>query len=508
MFERARSWIRGYLPRFRAPLPAGPDYGPGNAPGQGEGVLARLRAEGNPWPGPEMARKSLPGEDLAEERFRSGPASTVFPWFGPWQWDGSVETTQMRLAYRNMSSDPNCSAAVKGLIYAVASQDLRILPPNRKKKRDQKIASFVRWNLEEKLFEGVAGLVWNILSGGLVDGYSMNYKVYDCQSGGRYAGLWPVRELKAADTNNDVVLQTDSYRNIVGVLGLRFNAGIEFSPSEFLIYRHCPNYNSPIGTSSFRCVYKRWWFLQSVLALRGIAAEKTAIPFIWGRYKTPSQQTQLASLLAKVKSQNWAAVPEGVLLEVLNIAGSSESMFKSFCDDMREDIFLGIQHATLQALTGGAGEQRGSSDVHKRQTDLVRWYLSRGIECVLNDEQNGLVRDIVDLNFAGVKEYPRAVLTAVDKAELKLDLDLYKGLSELGLELSKQEIYDRFGVTPPEEKGDILKPKQPGGAGGPGGGLAAALGGGGKPPAQAPAPMREGRGDRWMSRDVVRQLAA
>jgi Protein of unknown function (DUF935) len=469
MFGAALNWAAGLFGKQSAPaqdagdsvrLPAGKDYSAGSAPGPDRGILDRLKRQDVPWPGPDVAADTDAGPYVGTERYRGGPQGVVFPRFLPYYEDGSLETAEMRLAYRRMGSDPNVSAAIKGLIYAVAALDLKVVPANRKSKYDQEVADFVRWNLEDRLFEGMSGLVWNILSGGLTDGYSLCYKVWGCEKRGKHAGKWPLCRLKPVDTGNDAVVQTNSAMDIVGILGLRYNAGTEFSPNEFVIYRHCPVYNQPTGTSALRCVYKRWWFLNAVMTLRGIATEKRSSPFAWATYKTASQESKLNAMMAKLKSQNWATVPEGVLLQVLDLAGSGETIFQSFCKDAAEDIFLGIQHATLQALTGGANEERGSSEIHKHQTDVVREYLTRGIETCLNDHDTGLIRDIVDLNFV-VEDYPRALLTSVDKDGQKKEADLAKQLQDMGLKLSVADMYDRFSLTPPEDESDVLQKEQP-----------------------------------------------
>jgi len=480
MFDRALNWAKGFLPGGKsrsdstpyddkAKLPAGTNdsYSAGEVPGAASGILQRLRQEEMPWTGPDTADDFAAGQDLPRERFAGGPRSVIFPWFPPYVDDNSVETSEMRIAYRRMSADPTVSGALKGLIYSVASLDLKLIPADRKSKFDQKVCDFVRWNLTERLFEGFTGLVWNVLSGGLTDGYSLNYKVFGHETHGEYAGKWPLRILKPVDTGNDAVLQTDAFRNVVGVLGLRYNGGLEFSPNEFVIYRHCPMYNNPNGTSALRCIYQDWWFLKVVNILRGKYAEFKSGPLTFGEYENVSQQKQLNGFLAKIRSTFYGSVPKGVELKVLDIAGSADAVFKSFCDDKIERIVYGIQHATLQALTGGQGEQRGSSDVHKKQTDLVRIYLSKGIENCLNDSENGLIRDIVDLNYV-VTKYPRAVLQAVDPEAQDKRQKLLKGLQEMGLKLSESEVYDEFSVSPPEDEDDVLEVQQPGAGGAPG----------------------------------------
>lgn len=449
-----RKWFRG----DDAP---DPDYPPDAAPGPSTGVIDRMDDEGEPWRGPF-------GEDLADaeterkmkERFRAGPSGVVFPWFLPYYDDTQeAETQAQRRAYRMMAkSDPHVSAALEGLIAGVSSLDLTMIPADRRDGGAQAQSKFVRWCLEERLFEGVHGLCRGILYGALVDGYSLCSKVWTCQDRGEYQGLWPLRQLKPVNVDYEAVLQTDSHLNIVGVMGLQYNGGLTFSPNEFVISRCRPTYNRPTGTSCLRPVYKDWWFLQTIKTLRAMGCENRAFPFVWANWRTESQQQKLEKILKAMKGRGYAALPPDVVLNALEISGGSEEHFRSACEFYSENIVLGIQHATLQMLSGDTGVQRGSSAVHKSQPDLVKWALARVVETACNDHDTGLIPDVVNLNFRDVRGYPRLVLSSVDIQEMLAEADLDKKLQELGLKLGKDDAYVRYGRTPPESEDDVLEP--------------------------------------------------
>jgi hypothetical protein len=61
------------------------------------------------------------------------------------------------------------------------------------------------------------------------------------------------------------------------------------------------------------------------------------------------------------------------------------------------------------------------------------------------------------------------VLSAVDTNELAQEIQIDTGLKQLGLDLSKEEIYERYGRTPPKDDEDRLPGGPPGGPGGPSG---------------------------------------
>jgi hypothetical protein len=402
-----------------------------------------------------------------EEKLRSDPPTIRFPLFLPYydMTQSVFEDSRMRHTYRQMLNDPNIAAPFQSLILSVAANELNFHPYQRRgeklpDERNKEIADFTRWDFEERIVNGIAGMVWDIFSGALMDGYSVCEKVWDVHDHGMWNNHVILRDLKPKDTNQDLVLNIDAFRNIVTVQGLRYNAVIHFPPSYFLIYSHLGLFKNPTGRSAFRAVYSRYWLLDTVLKLRGWGCEKKAFPFVWAEWQNPSQQSKLEAALAKIKRDNWASVPPGVKLNAIEVAGRSDDMFDSFCRSLREEIVFGLQGATLQSMTGGDGAKRGSSDVHKDTADLWKWHLCEMFKHLLNNYDTGLIRELVDYNYANVEGYPKASVGGIDSAELAEDLNIDKGLQEMGYSLSKLDIGKRYGREEAEDEGDMLQ--QPG----------------------------------------------
>lgn len=201
---------------------------------------------------------------LTERKIHAGPSGMALPAFLPYFDDQSGETTKMRLAYRTMMSQSYVKGAFLPKVLSVASQPLQIHGAKTKdpdtgrrviSDRNQAIADFNDWNFKVRMNGGMVGLVWNVFSGGLIDGYSICERVWGIEVKGQYCGKHILRELPAKNVDNDAVLMLDSYRNKVGVKALRFNAGEVFDTKDFVIYSHLPMYNLPTGTSDFRAPY-------------------------------------------------------------------------------------------------------------------------------------------------------------------------------------------------------------------------------------------------------------
>lgn len=459
---------RGDRPRFDQQHP----------PGQSKGVLSWLRQTVGGWLGPRQSLGTPARAAVTSEKAAGGPRQINLPWFLPYIDDQTGETLEMRLAYRKMLADPVCKSAILSKALAVGALDLKVHPADRKSDSDRKIAKFIEYNLVERVTGGIPDLAWNVAGMGLVDGYSICEKVLAPEERGRYRDQIILKDLKPKNAGTDAILITDPFRNVVGVQGLRYNAGEIFSPSSFVLFKYLPVFGAPTGMSDFRAAYASYWMMDTAKKLRAIGLDKRSMPILLGTYSDPSVQPSLEEALRLARSQYWIAIPEQAKIEALNLAGEADAIFKSAIEDLRHDIYLGVAGAILQALEGETTDGRGNSEVHKSTADLFVWYLASLVQSLLNDRDDGLIKDLVDLNFV-VEDYPKATLSAVNNAELLQELQIDTGLTQIGVPLSLEELYERYGRNPPADEADTVKPPPPGpgGEGGPEGGG----GGGGLP---------------------------
>lgn len=381
-----------------------------------------------------------------DEKIKSGPWVSRFPLFLPFfdEQQSVYETAAMRAAYRKMLSDPNVKSPLLNQILSAAASKINVMPYRKRNPDDQEQARFVGWALRNRLVGGIPGAMWSIFSGGLLDGFSVCEKVWGVHEEGEYENYTVLRKLKPKDVDNDLVLTVDQYRNVTGYMGIRYNAGEIYPPHYFLRYEHFPLFGNPTGMSALRAVYSRYWMLDTVIKIRALGAEKRALPIIVGEYTDQSKQRTLENILASVKSRNWLSIPASVRIKALDIAGSSEDYFKSFVADLREEIVLGIQGATLQSMAGRVGQLRGDSDVHKATADVWKWWLVVMFVSLLNDPEDGLIREMVGYNYGPVPGYPYATSEEKDEKALTNSLQIDRNLKDLGFVQSKEDLEDRY----------------------------------------------------------------
>lgn len=405
------------------------------------------------------------------EKLKSGvPIPAFLPWYDQLQSIG--ETQEMRMSYRMMLNDPTVKAAVLQKIFSVMALDLVIKPPKHLKndKRSKQIAEFNDWNFKEGIRGGVPELVWSILSGGLIDGFSLCEKVRgQVEQKGRWKGKRRLAALKPKDPDQDFVVDIDEFRNDVGVRGLRYNSGETFDPKEFVFFRNLQLFGNPGGMSDFRAAYGKYWIKDTAWKLRAQALSTRATPMIVGSFKDATTQSKLDASLARAKSQNWISAPEDAKITALNISGQADQIFDSTIKALSEEIAISIVGSLLTSTTSDG--QRGDSNVHKDTADLRGWQLSAAILAILNDHENGLIRENTDHNFAGVDEYPTAAFGGIDDAELKESLAVDEGLQRIiqpqGYQLVRDELEDRYGRTFEKIPPQPMQPGMPGAPGAP-----------------------------------------
>ena len=455
-------------------------------PGQRSGILNWMRQAVGGWLGPTESEGRDAGRYITGEKAAGGPRGVMLPAFLPFIDEQTGETETMRLWYRRMLRDPIIKAALLGKTFDVASLDLHTNVIEHGNSKDRLATKFCNWNLNNRIKGRAPQMAVDVCLPGLIDGYSLCEKVWAYQEQGRYEGKFVLDRLKQKDTGNDVVLVIDEFRNITGVLGLRYNAGYVFSPSDFAIFRYMPLYEYPGGMSDLRATYADYWMYDTVRKLRAICLDKRAMPVLKGTYKDLAQRPQLENVLSRIRYDNWIAAPDWAKIEALEFAGQAVDMYNKTIEDLKQNIFIGIQGAFLQALEGKGANARGDSSVQKSTSELFNWYLMVAFLAVVNEQ---IIPDMCDLNYAGLSGYPEAVMGGINEGELGKALAVDTGLIDKGLELSKEYAYKKYGREKPRDAGDVWKATpapMPGDGAGVGPGTAGSGGGAGitepKPP--------------------------
>lgn len=391
------------------------------------------------------------------------------------------ETVEMRAGYRMALAEPTVKAAVLGKIGNVGALNVQVVPDDKKNPIELECAQFVRSQLigPSGTFHDIA---WPILSGGLIDGWSVAEKQFGIIERGRWKNKWGLRGLKSKDTAY-IQPEVDRYRNVTGLWTTYANAGKFFDPKDFIVFSYMSFFESPTGMSDIRAANRAVQMIVAAIKLRMIFLDKYTGPYLKGKYTDDSRRPKLREALKAARANGWIMLGPGDDVEVVDLASRGTSDFQAAIEDLRKEVAISIQGAFLTMLEGSAPGVRGNSGVQKETTEIFVELLVAQLMAVINTQ---LVPDLVIPNYGPEIAYPTVSLSAVDPTEVVAELAIDEAMQRLGLELSKEEVYDRAGRSPPKDPADVLAPQsqqQPGMIGGIGGnqgpfGPRAGLGGG------------------------------
>lgn len=362
-------------------------------------------------------------------------------------WTG--ETPEMRWAYRKSLSEPAVKAALLGKIISVCALDLQIDPKNKKDPQQHENAQLVKHCITS-CKGGTPGLIWEILSGGLIDGWSICEKVWGREERGQYRGYRILKALKSKDTRF-IQPEVDPYRNVIGLWNFRGNAGHRFDPADFVHFSYLSLFQNPCGMSDLRAAYRAIQVIPAVQLMRAVFLEKFIGPWMKGKVKTQSLKAKMLSELQQARAKGVIVLDEGSDVEVIDLATRGTADYQACLDDLRKEIATSVSGAFLHMMTGGGPEQRGNSEVQKETTEGFVWILSEQVKTVIQDQ---VIPDIVDHNLGSQIELPIATLQAVNPADILDDLKIDQMLVSLGLTGSREDTYDRARRSPPKNAAD------------------------------------------------------
>lgn len=362
------------------------------------------------------------------------------------------ETREMRLKYRFALAEPAVKAALIGKIISVCSLSLQVKPKDRKNPRDKEVADCVKHAIESSEF-GVPGVLWEMLSGGLLDGWSVSEKVWKTEDRGRWRGYRVLENLKSKDTRF-IEPETDPFLNITALYSNRGNSGRRFDPANYVVFSYLSLFQNPTGMSDLRASYRAIEMLPALIRMRMIYLEKYVGPFLSGKIKDKSLRQKMINELADARAKGYIVTDTESDVAVLNLATSSTSEFQGAITDLRQEVAIGISGAFLHMLTGETPGARGNSEIQQETTQGFVWMLA---DQAANRIKRRIAPEIVDHNFGAQTDLPDITLEAVNPKDIVDDLTIDEKLHAMGVPLSLDEIYDRARRNAPVEPGDTLK---------------------------------------------------
>lgn len=229
---------------------------------------------------------------------------------------------------------------------------------------------------------------------------------------------------------------------------------------KFLVFVSQPAAGSPYGTPLAARVYWYSWFKRRALDDWASFNAAYGTPTPVGRYAatTSSEDVErLVDALARLREHAGIVVPETVtveLLEARRAAGAGASPFREladWCNDEMSKVVLG------QTLTTTEGRRSGSLALGRVHETVRRDYLAADARALGEALSRQLVRWLVDFNFGVEAPAPGLVFDVDQPEDLKSELEVDRGLVQLGVPLGVDYFYRRYRRPAPAPTDRKLK---------------------------------------------------
>lgn len=239
------------------------------------------------------------------------------------------------------------------------------------------------------------------------------------------------------------------------------------APYKFIVHRHDPAPENPYGEPVLKQCYWPWKFKRAGWRFWLTVAEKFGVPTVLALFETSDEDearrraAALAESLSGIQGDAAVGLANVQSVQAMEMKGDV-SAFRSLIDAANTELSYAI---TGQSLATGEAEYgtRAQGSVHEGMMDELERSDARALAHTI---QETLIDWIVELNWG--TDAPRPVFEF--ELEDYANWEIVKGAIERGVPVSRDDLYNRYGIPRPKSEDDsfVVERSGPGGAGGTG----------------------------------------
>jgi len=361
--------------------------------------------------------------------------------------------------YQEMLREPYIKAALMQKKTKLLKIGWDIIPAS-KEPQDIEIAAFVKWNLSTNLAGAFTRDIYEMLDA-LDNGFSISEKIWDTVATGRWKSKTALANIKSKDPWY-FDFATDKYGNL-GPNGLILkNSAIggtkkRLPVNKFVIFSYLMRYENHYGSSDLRAAYRAFWLKDTAWKLRAIYMERYSGNNLKGTYPKNDADAKkaLLEIFSTWQQETGIALPEGVDVEVLNLATSSKSEYEATINDCNREIQIGILGQTLTMDVGAKGTgSRALGQVHDGVRDDFVTFLDEIIATEVNLQ---IVRPIVDYNY-DTDSYPSWGFKSREGFDGEAFSRTLQNLAGVGdMDIPVKWVKERYRIPEPEKGQSVLR---------------------------------------------------
>lgn len=339
--------------------------------------------------------------------------------------------------------DPHLFSLMQTRKNTVLGLDWEIIPYSDEE-RDQEIAQFVGdvlYNLQD-LEDALLDLL-----DAIGKGFAVSEIMWAIEEGSAVpiALKWRHQKKFCYDDLDNLRLLTEE----------NMSTGIEIPPNKFVINKYRARSGSPARAGVHRvCV---WMYLFKNFTVKDwIAfAEVYGMPIRLGKYEqgtSKEERDALMQAVMQIGSDAAGIISKGTEIEFIEAIKADGDVFKNLAQFCNTEMSKAVLGQTLSSDIGDSGSYAAS----KTHAEVRQDILESDCKGLSKTIRRDLIRPLVLFNYGDYRRLPYLKFHFEKPEDQEKEAEKYKTLAEIGLPISTEHIYEKFGIPKPEVGQEIL----------------------------------------------------
>lgn len=338
--------------------------------------------------------------------------------------------------------DATVRAAIAAVTLPILSANWFVKPASDDQ-QDQEIARLVSWNLFEQLEISWTETLRQILLH-LVYGSMAFEKVFEFATHPGWIGklIWK----KFAPRLPQTVLKWETEDGQPGITQfLQTKYGSTSIPMEkLLVFVNEKEGDNWEGISILRAAYKNWYIKEQLYRIDAIGLERQGIGIPYAKSDKKLENTERAKAEEYVKNiraneESYAMLEGGIEIGFLDMkANTTRDPMRSIAHHDRQIV----KSVLAQFLELGAAQSTGSYALSQDQSELFLLGLRAAANHVCETINRYAIRELVDLNYAGVTNYPSLDYSEIGRVNVDRVTASLLRLTQAGLLVPDKNVED------------------------------------------------------------------
>jgi len=305
--------------------------------------------------------------------------------------------------YRDMRHDDQIKATLAFKKILVYGRAWEVKPAEAENEDAEKIAKFVKANLEHINFkrivrEGLSALDF---------GFSASEILWEIKD---YEGEKRVmlKNIKARDPEQIKII-ADKHGN---VLEFRQDGSygeiITLKTEKIWHYAHQSEFQNPYGVSDLRSAYRNWWAKKFLINFWNVFLERLGSPMTMMKYPLGASaelKQTLKGILTGLSTKAEILVPEGVEIELIEATRSGQASYAEALSYHDVAISRALLVVALLGM-GGEGVSRGADSQSRLQLRVLFKMADELGKDLMETFHEQVIKPLVDMNFEHDGLYP------------------------------------------------------------------------------------------------------